>query len=134
MLLIENIRNQFNRFVIWRVKNISHQSFLLILAMIVGLCSGLAAVILKNAIHVIHNLLTEGFDFTSWNYLYLLYPMAGIFITMLFVRYIVKDDISHGVTKILYAISKKDSNIKPHNSFTSVIGSSLTIGFGLLQR
>ncbi|HHU00194.1 MAG TPA: chloride channel protein [Bacteroidales bacterium] len=130
MLLIETIRNQFNRFVIWRVKNISHQSFLLILAMIVGLCSGLAAVILKNAIHVIHNLLTEGFDFTSWNYLYLLYPMAGIFITMLFVRYIVKDDISHGVTKILYAISKKDSNIKPHNSFTSVIGSSLTIGFG----
>ena len=85
MLLIETIRNQFNRFVIWRVKNISHQSFLLILAMIVGLCSGLAAVILKNAIHVIHNLLTEGFDFTSWNYLYLLYPMAGIFITMLFV-------------------------------------------------
>ena len=98
--------------------------------MVVGIFSGLAAVILKNAIHFLHDFLTEGFDLTDWNYLYLLYPMIGIFITFLFVRYVVKDDISHGVTKILYAISKKDSNLKSHNSFTSVIASTFTIGFG----
>lgn len=117
-------------FLIWRARNIPHQNFVLILSVIVGIFSGLAAVILKNSIHFIHQFLTEGFDFTNWNYLYLLYPMAGIFITMLYVRYIVKDDIGHGITKILYAISKKESNLKGHNSFTSIIGSTFTIGFG----
>lgn len=129
-IITDFITTSFNRFVVWRVKNVSHQNFLLVLAMATGLFSGLAAVILKNAIHAIHGLLTEGFDLTGWNYLYLLYPMFGILITLLFVRYIVKDDISHGVTKILHAISQKDSNIKSHNSFTSIIGSTLTIGFG----
>ena len=62
--------------------------------------------------------------------MFLLYPMAGIFITLIFVRYVVKEDIGHGITKILYAISKRDSHIKSHNSFTSVIGSAFTIGFG----
>ncbi|GAO31561.1 chloride channel protein [Geofilum rubicundum] len=130
MLLTEKISSGFSRLIIWRVKNIPHRNFVLVLAMVVGIFSGLAAVILKNAIHFVHSLLTEGFDLTDWNYLYLLYPMIGIFITILFVRYIVKDDISHGVTKILYAISKKDSNIKTHNTFTSVIASTFTIGFG----
>lgn len=130
MQFTEKLSNWYSQFIIWRVKKIPHQNFLLILAMIVGLFSGVAAVVLKNAIHFVHVFLTEGFDFTRWNYLYLLYPMAGIFITLLYVKYIVKDDISHGVTKILYAISKKDSNIKTHNSFSSVIASTFTIGFG----
>ncbi len=116
--------------ILWRVRNIPHRNFVLFLSVVVGIFSGLAAVILKNSIHFLHRFLTEGFDLTDWNYLYLLYPMAGIFITMLFVRFIVKDDISHGVTKILYAISKKGSNLKTHNSFTSIIASTFTIGFG----
>lgn len=116
--------------ILWRVRNIPHRNFVLVLSVVVGIFSGLAAVILKNSIHFLHRFLTEGFDLTDWNYLYLLYPMAGIFITMLFVRFIVKDDISHGVTKILYAISKKGSNLKTHNSFTSIIASTFTIGFG----
>lgn len=130
MVLTEKISHSYSRLLIWRVKNIPHRNFVLVLAMVVGIFSGLAAVILKNSIHFVHSLLTEGFDLTDWNYLYLLYPMIGIFITFLFVRYIVKDDISHGVTKILYAISKKDSNLKTHNTFTSVIASTFTIGFG----
>lgn len=116
--------------IVWRVRNIPHRNFVLVLSVVVGIFSGLAAVILKNSIHFLHRFLTEGFDLTDWNYLYLLYPMAGIFITMLYVRFIVKDDISHGVTKILYAISKKGSNLKTHNSFTSIIASTFTIGFG----
>ncbi len=116
--------------IIWRVRNIPHRNFVLILSLVVGIFSGLAAVILKNAIHFIHKFLTEGFDLTNWNYLYLLYPMAGILITLVYVRYIVKDDIGHGITKILYAISKKESNLKGHNSYTSIIASAFTIGFG----
>ncbi|MDG5799929.1 chloride channel protein [Marinilabiliaceae bacterium ANBcel2] len=130
MRLTELLSKYISRLVIWRARNISHRNFLLVLAIVVGLFSGLAGVVLKNSIHFVHNFLTEGFDLTNWNYMYLLYPMAGIFITLLFVKYIVKDDISHGVTRILYAISKKDSNLKSHNSFTSVVASTFTIGFG----
>lgn len=126
----ELISKWLSNLIIWRVRNIPHRNFVLMLSLVVGIFSGLAAVILKNSIHVIHSFLTEGFDLTDWNYLYLLYPMAGILITLLFVRYIVKDDIGHGVTKILYAISKKGSILKSHNSYTSIIGSAFTIGFG----
>ena len=124
------ISKWLRQLIIWRVKKIPHRNFVLLLSIIVGIFSGLAAVILKNAIHFIHQFLTEGFDLTNWNYLYLLYPMAGIFITLLYVRFIVKDDIGHGVTKILYAISKKSSFLKSHNSFSSIIGCTFTIGFG----
>lgn len=130
MINKDSFSNWFAQFNVWRAKNISHQNFLLILALIVGLFSGLAAVILKNAIQYIQVFVTEDFNITNWNYMFLLYPMAGIFITILFVRYLVKDNIGHGITKILYAISKKDSHIKSHNSFTSVIASAFTIGFG----
>jgi CIC family chloride channel protein len=126
----ELISKWLSNLIIWRVRNIPHRNFVLMLSLVVGIFSGLAAVILKNSIHFIHRFLTEGFDLTDWNYLYLLYPMAGILITLLFVRFIVKDDIGHGVTKILYAISKKGSILKSHNSYTSIIGSAFTIGFG----
>ncbi len=116
--------------VLWRARNIPHRNFVLILSIVVGIFSGLAAVILKNSIHFMHNFLTEGFDLTNWNYLYLLYPMGGTLITLIFVRFVVKDDIGHGVTKILYAISKKGSHLKSHNSYTSIVASTFTIGFG----
>ena len=81
-------------------------------------------------IHFIQTFLTNNFSSTGANYLYLIYPVVGIFLTGLFVRYIVKDDISHGVTKILYAISKRKGRIKRHNTWSSIIASSITIGFG----
>ena len=75
--------------------------------------------------------LTENFSILQEvNWLYLVYPVFGIFLTGLFIRYIVKDDISHGVTKILYAISRRQSRIKRHNTWSSVIASAITIGFG----
>lgn len=130
MPIRELISKWLSNLIIWRVRNIPHRNFVIILSLVVGIFSGLAAVILKNSIHFIHQFLIDGFDLTNWNYLYLLYPMAGILITLLFVRFVVKDDIGHGVTKILYAISKKGSNLKSHNSFTSIIASTFTIGFG----
>lgn len=101
-----------------------------ILSLVVGLLSALAAAILKNAIHYTHQILTGGITRESGSYLYLVYPVAGMLLTLLFVRYLVKDNIGHGISRVLYAISKKKSYIKVHNTWTSVLASTLTIGFG----
>ena len=71
-----------------------------------------------------------GFDIDGFNWLYLIYPVIGIFLTSLFVRYIVRDNISHGITRILYAISSKKNRLKAHNCWSSVIASAITIGCG----
>jgi len=118
------------RFLQWRQEHISEKQFILILSFLVGICTAVAALFLKGLIHLIQNFLTDHFDATSANWLYLIYPAVGIFLTMLFIRYVVRDDISHGVTKILYAISQKKARIKGHNMYSSVIASALTIGFG----
>jgi len=112
-----------------REKYLTEQQFVLVLAFLTGLGGAGAALILKHLIHTYQHLLTSTFG-TDANYLYLLYPVVGILIAGLFVRYIVKDDIGHGVTKILYAISQRKSIIKRHNIFSSVAASSVTIGFG----
>jgi CIC family chloride channel protein len=127
---METASRLLGRFLIWRVKNISPKHFTLFLSFVIGVGSGLAAVILKNTIHYTHQLLTEGFVLEHQNWLYLAYPLMGIFITVLFTKYLVKDNISHGVTKILHAFSRKGGFLKPHNSYTSIIGSTFTIGFG----
>ncbi len=101
------------------------------LSLIVGFASALAAVILKNAIHFTHKLLTSGFvKEDSESYLFLAYPLMGIIITWLFVKYVVRDEISHGVSRILKSISKGNSVIKPHNNWSSIVASTITIGFG----
>ena len=120
----------FVRFTQWREQHISAKNFTLILAVLVGLCSAFAALTLKTLIHAIQHFLTENFHANEANYLYLIYPVVGIFLAGLFIRYIVRDDIGHGVTKILYAISRKQARIRPHNMYSSVIASSITIGFG----
>ena len=103
---------------------------LLILAFIIGILASFAAYILHTLIHQIQAILTEGFEINSFNWLYLVFPVIGIYLTSLFVRYVVKDNISHGITRILYAISSKRSHLKPHNCWSSVIASAITIGFG----
>jgi chloride channel protein, CIC family len=130
MFLMETASKLLGRFLIWRVKNISQKHFTLFLSFVIGVAAGLAAVILKNTIHYTNQLLTEGFKLENQNWLYLAYPIIGIFITVLFSRYLVKDNISHGITKILHAFSREGGYLKPHNSYTSIIGSTFTIGFG----
>ncbi len=90
----------------------------------------LRGLLLKWLIGQIEHLLTHEFSITGANWLYLVYPVIGVWLTMLFIRYIVRDDIGHGVTKILFAIARKQSRIKPHNTWTSVVASAITIGFG----
>lgn len=118
------------RFVVWRQRHIKERTFVLILAFVVGICCGLAAMVLKALIHYIAAILTGHMDLIGGNYLFIIYPFIGILIAGWYVRHVVRDNISHGVTRVLYAISKNKSRIKSHNMYTSVIASSITIGFG----
>ena len=111
-------------------ERLSKKQFLLVLSLVVGLSSGMAANVLKWIIHTIEHLLTSNFVATEGNELYLLYPVIGILLSALFIRYIVRDNIGHGVTKILYALSRNQGFIKTHNTWSSVVASGITIGFG----
>lgn len=122
--------NWLSRLHQWRENHVSDRMFVLILAFFVGLFSAVAAFVLHWLINQIVSLLTSSFDASSSNWLYLVYPVVGIYITSLFVRYVVKDNISHGITRILYAISQNRSRLKSHNTWSSVIASAITIGFG----
>ncbi len=131
---IKNIGQQmydlFMRFVQWRQQHIKERTFVIILALFVGIFAGCAALILKTLIHDIANMLTSHMEISGGNYLYFIYPALGILITGIYVRYVVKDNISHGVTRVLYSISQNKSRLKPHNIYSSVTASSITIGFG----
>ncbi len=120
----------FGRFLIWRVKYVKEKNFILVLSLLVGIVSGLAAILLKNMVHFTHVFFTERLQVDSGSLLFFIYPFIGICLTSLFVRYFVREDISHGVTKVLYAISRRNSMIKPHNNYSSMIASTITIGFG----
>lgn len=117
-------------FSTWCNNHLSDRQYTLTLSFFVGMLSALAACLLKWLIEAIQHLLTSGFDITRANWLFLVYPIVGIALSALFIRYVVRDDISHGVTKILYAISRRQGHIKGHNCWSSLIASALTIGFG----
>ncbi|MCM1066313.1 MAG: chloride channel protein [Muribaculaceae bacterium] len=124
------LRELFFSFLLWREHHVKEKNFLIVLAFIVGIFSGLAALVLKFLIHYISTVLTAGVNLDSGNVLYILLPAVGVVLTALYVRYVVRDDISHGVTRVLYAISQNKSRLKRHNIYTSVLASSVTIGFG----
>ncbi len=107
----------------------SERSLLLLLSFLVGICSGLAAVLLTSCIDGIKHLLDNTLSL-SYNIQYLLLPGAGMLISLLLLRFVIKDNISHGVTKVLLAVSRGESKIKPHNMWSSMLTSSVTIGFG----
>lgn len=119
-----------NRFLMWRLRHIKENQFIVILSILVGIVTGLASVLLKNMVHFTHTLVTERLQVDTWSWVFFACPFIGIVLTWLFVKYFVKDNISHGVTKVLYAISRQNSIIKPHNNYSSMVASTLTIGFG----
>lgn len=118
------------QFLIWRVRHISHKQFIMILAIVIGLSVGFAAIIIKNSVHLIQSMLTNRFSINYHNYLYFVYPGIGILITVIFTNYILKQRVGHGIPSVLYAISKNSGIIKAHNMFSSVVSSALTVGFG----
>jgi CIC family chloride channel protein len=125
-----SLNDAFMRFLQWREDHIKERTFVLILALFVGIFGGLAAMLLKFLIHIISSTVTSRIDISAGNYLYILLPATGVILAALYVRYVVRDDISHGVTRVLYSISQNKSRLKRHNIYTSVVASSITIGFG----
>jgi chloride channel protein, CIC family len=126
MFRIRNLRKQF----LSRLVDVDQTKFLYFLSLVVGLLSALAAAFLKNAIHYTHIFLTEKITIGSGVSIYMVFPVAGMLLTLLFVNYFVKDKISHGISRVLFAISRKKSYLKAHNTWTSIVASTLTIGFG----
>jgi len=110
--------------------NFSENQLLLVLAFLTGLGSGFAAVILKTLIHLICKWISGLYQLNTGFPWSIILPGIGMLISLLLVKYVIRSDISHGVTKVLHAISKKESRILPHNMFSSVLTSSVTIGFG----
>ena len=129
-----NLKNRYMRWVVEPLRRLfgrlPEKNVMMILSLVVGIACGLAAVVLKLSIDFIHEHLIALSDRGAYNILYLIYPGIGMLLAMLFVKYVVKDDIGHGVTKVLQAVSKNESKIKSHNMWTSMVASAVTIGFG----
>lgn len=122
--------NLLVRFLIWRIRHLNNKNFVLILSGIIGVIAGVAAVTLKGAVHFIQNAVTAHFSYDLANYLYLTYPLTGILLTVFLARYILKEKLGHGITDILYSISKNSSIIKRSKMYSRMFTSALTVGFG----
>ena len=120
----------FERLHSWRAAHISPRQMTLILSFTIGVLASVAAFILHSIIHEIQILLTGSMRANSSNWLFLIFPIVGIYLTYLFIKYVVRDNISHGITRVLYAIATKQSHLRAHNCWSSVVASGLTIGFG----
>lgn len=124
------LRHALKRNTVLNIKHLSQRQLTLALAFAVGLLAALAAFVLHTLIRLIQQALADMFATSHINWYYLVMPVIGILMTMLFVRYVVRDNISHGITRILYAISTKQGRLKAHNMWSSVVASAITIGFG----
>ena len=118
------------RLIVWGEQHLTRRQATSIIAFLIGVIASLAAFSLHKLIALIQKLLTNDFVADSFNWLYLVFPVVGIWLTMLFIKYVVRDNISHGITRVLYAISTKQSKLKAHYCWTSLVASALTIGFG----
>jgi CIC family chloride channel protein len=126
---INYIKNKVFRFVAgYRLKH--PKTFIIIQSLLIGLTTGLIAVLLKNLVHITGRELYKNSSPEHPQFLYLALPGIGILLTVLYLRYFIKDNLSHGISKVLQAISKKHSRIKFHNTYSSIISSTLTVGFG----
>ncbi len=121
---------RLSKLLVWRRRHISDRQLIMILSVVVGITSGFAAVIIKNAVHLIKTIVTSGFVEQYQNYLYVVLPAIGILIAVIFMHFILRQSVGHGIPLTLASISKTGGRIKSHNMFSSVITSALTVGFG----
>ena len=117
-------------FLKWRLKHINDRNFVLILAVLIGLLSGLAAVVLKQSVHLIERALTSTFTIGNAFYYSLVFPLAGITLTAAMAKYLLKERLGHGITQLLYDISKKSSIVRASKSYSRMVTSAFTVGFG----
>ena len=118
------------RIHLWRMKHMSERGFITLLSIIIGVIAGMGAVVIKNTIRLTHRVVDAFVSNEVHNYIYFALPILGIFITVLVIKYIVRDKVIHGIPTVLHSISKRKGRIKSHNLYSSVITSSLTVGFG----
>jgi len=118
------------RFLIWRLKHVNDRQFISFLGVLIGITSGLAAVVIKHSVHFISSLLQGFTELEDVNFLYMVYPAIGISVTVLFIKYVIKRPVSHGIPNVLYSISKTNGQINSHNMFSSIVTSAFTVGFG----
>ncbi len=118
------------RFHRWRLKNMSERGFITVLSIAVGLLAGLAAVIIKNTVWLTERVVESFIAEEVHNYIYFALPIIGIVLAVFFIRYILRRPVRHGIPNVLHSISKTKGRIRKHNLYSSVITSSLTVGFG----
>lgn len=119
-----------HKFLVWRIKHINDRNFLTILGIIIGMLSGVAAVILKLAVHMIERLLTSDMTPDNTGLMQSIYPIIGIMLTVIIAKYLLKEELGHGITAILYRISKRSSIISRKKTYSRMVTSALTVGFG----
>ncbi len=119
-----------NSFNLWRLKNISDKNFIYILSILTGIIGGIVVAIIKDSVHIVRNLLTGHFSIEYGNYMFIIYPAIGITLTVLFIRYVLRNWLGHGIPKVLYAISRKGGIMDTYNLYAYIIASALTVGFG----
>ena len=118
------------RFLVWRKHNIRQRNFILILSIIVGLSGGIVALTLKTSVFYLHELLLKNKGFDEYNIMIFIYPFVGIALTFFFTKFLLRDTVKHNIASILYAISKRNSIMRAHKIFSSILGGILTAGFG----
>lgn len=118
-----------SRLISWRLKHLTGKQFILLLSVVIGIASGIAAVIIKNLVHFISNF-AEKYLASENNYIFIILPIFGILLAVLFIKYVIRRPVRHGVPNVLYAISKNNGIINRHNMFSSIIASALTVGMG----
>jgi CIC family chloride channel protein len=123
-------KSLLGRLLVWRLKHVSDRQFILILSVLIGITSGIGAVVIKNAVHIISGLLQSSFSAEYHNYLYVVYPTIGILVAVLFIKFLIRRPVRHGIPNVLYGISKNNGQINAHNMFSSVVTASFTVGFG----
>lgn len=123
----KRVSNIFNKF---KIRYLSGYRFLYLMAALVGLGVGLAAVIIKNLVHFIREALENGFRMDTSGYFIFLLPIIGIALTVMFIKYVNRRSVGHGIPGVLFAISKNNGIIRSHNLYSSIVTSALTVGFG----
>ncbi len=127
---MNRFQKKLENFHQWRIAKISTKNFVMILSVLIGISSGFVAVIIKNAVKLLHRLLKVFFFDDMNRYLFFLYPIIGLTLTVIFIRYILRKPVRHGIPNVLYAISKRKGFISRHNTFSSIVTAALTVGFG----
>ena len=126
----KRLLSKLREFISHLSNRLSERQMLAVLAVVVGLLAGAGTCVFEMLLHGIKEALVAWFPSDRAQALLLIYPAIGIIVATLFVKYIVRDEISEGVTRVLYAMARKDSRIASHNCWSSIVGGATTIGFG----